>query len=112
MKTVLTFICLAVLALMLFVTTSASLHQDIVTAGRMLWPDPWFRATLADAYCGFFFFYLWLFYREKGVASRIVWFVLIMTFGNISMAAYLLLQLRTLRPGDGIELLFQRKGTV
>jgi hypothetical protein len=36
---------------MLYVTTSASLHQDIVNATRQLWPDPWFRATLADAYC-------------------------------------------------------------
>ena len=112
MRTILTFICLAVLALMLFVTISASLQQDIVSAGGMLWPEPWFRATLADAYCGFFFFYLWLYYREKGLISRIVWFVLIMTFGNIAMAVYVLMQLHTLRPNDGIELLLQRKGTV
>ena len=111
MKTVLTFICLAVLALMLFVTISASLQQDIVTAGRLLWPDPWFRATLADAYCGFIFFYLWLSYRERGAVPRLVWFALIMTFGNIAMAAYVLLQLRTLRPGDGIEHLLARKGS-
>jgi hypothetical protein len=111
MKTVLTFICLAVLALMLFVTISASLQQDIVTAGRLLWPDPWFRATLADAYCGFIFFYLWLSYRERGAAPRLVWLALIMTFGNIAMAAYVLLQLRTLRPGDGIEQLLARKGS-
>jgi hypothetical protein len=37
--------------------------------------------------------------------------VLIMTFGNIAMAAYVLLQLRTLRPGDGIEQLLVRKGS-
>jgi hypothetical protein len=35
-----------------------------------------------------------------------------MTFGNIVMAVYVLMQLHNLRPGDGIELLLQRKGTV
>ena len=111
MRTFLTSICLAVLAIMLYVTISASLHQDLISATRQLWPDPWFRATLADAYCGFIFFYLWLYYRERGVAPRVVWLVLIMTFGNIAMAAYVLLQLRTLRPGDGIEHLLARKGS-
>ena len=52
MKTFLTIVCLGVLTVMLYVTVSASLHQDVLTATRLLWPDPWFRATLADAYFG------------------------------------------------------------
>jgi hypothetical protein len=110
MKTLLTTICLAVLAVMLYVTVSASLQQDVLTATQRLWSDPWFRATLADAYCGFLFFWLWVAWREQSAAKGTLWFVLIMALGNFAMAGYLLLQLRRWQPGDGIEALLQRRG--
>lgn len=112
MKAILTGICLAVLALMLFVTVTASLHEDVVTAGRLLWPDPWFRATLADTYCGFLFFWLWVAWRERSLGRGILWFVLIMALGNFAMAGYLLLQLRRWQPSEGIGrlLLGERDG--
>jgi hypothetical protein len=109
MKTFLTIVCLGVLSVMLYVTVSASLHQDVLTATRLLWPDPWFRATLADAYFGFLFFWLWVAWREQSVAQSILWFVLIMTLGNFAMAAYLLLQLRHIRSGENLDRLFCRK---
>lgn len=110
MKTLLTIICLCVLAVMLYVTVSASLQQDVLTATRLLWPDPWFRATLADAYCGFLFFWLWVAWREQSAAKGALWFVLIMALGNFAMAGYVLLQMRALKPGDVIESLLQRRG--
>jgi hypothetical protein len=109
MKTILASICLAVLALMLYVTISASLQQDIFSATRQLWPDPWFRATLADAYCGFLFFWLWVVWREQSLAKSALWFMLIMSLGNFAMAAYLLLQLRHIRRGENLGRLFSRK---
>ncbi len=109
MKIFLTGICCAVLAVMLYVTISASLHQDIVSAIRGLWPDPWFRATLADAYCGFLFFWLWVVWREQSLVKSILWFVLIMALGNIAMAGYVLLQLRHIRSGENLGKLFSRK---
>ncbi len=109
MKIILTSICFAVLALMLYVTISASLHQDLISATCQLWPDPWFRATLADAYCGFIFFWLWVAWRERSPAKSILWFILIMTLGNIAMAGYLLLQLRHIRSGENLDKLFSRK---
>ena len=42
-----------VLVGMLTVTTVASLDRGVFDAGAELWPDPWFKATLADAYFGF-----------------------------------------------------------
>jgi len=105
MKTTLTVVCCTVLAIMLYVTISASLHQDIVSATRQLWPDPWFRATLADAYCGFLFFWLWVAWREQSLAKSILWFVLIMALGNIAIAGYILLQLRNSQSGEGVEAL-------
>ena len=109
MKTFLTTVCCLVLAIMLYVTVTASLQQDIVTATRQLWPDPWFRATLADAYCGFLFFWLWVAWREQSVVRGALWFVLIMTLGNLAMAAYVLLQLRHIRNGEDLHDLFSRK---
>jgi hypothetical protein len=109
MKIFLTSVCCLVLAVMLYVTISASLHQDIVSATRQLWPDPWVRATLADAYCGFLFFWLWVAWREQSVAQSILWFVLIMTLGNIAMAGYLLMQLRYTDSGENLGRLFSRK---
>jgi len=109
MKTFLTIVCLGVLSVMLYVTVSASLHQDIVSATGQLWPDPWFRATLADAYCGFLFFWFWVAWRERSVAKSFLWFVLIMALGNIAMAVYILLQLRHVQSGDGVEALLLRR---
>jgi hypothetical protein len=109
MKIFLTGVCWFVLAVMLYVTISASLHQDIVSATCQLWPNPWFRATLADAYCGFLFFWLWVAWRERSVAKSILWFVLIMTLGNIAMAGYLLMHLRHIDSGENLGSLFSLK---
>jgi hypothetical protein len=105
MKILLRVVCFLVLATMLYVTITASLHQDVISASLRLWPDPWFRATLADAYFGFLFFWLWVAWREKSAVRGAIWFVLIMALGNFAMAFYLLLQLRRLGPGDGVETL-------
>lgn len=112
MKTTLTLICLTVISLMLYVTISASLQQEIFSATRQLWPDPWFRATLADAYCGFLFFWIWVAYREQSVAKSLLWFILIMTLGNLAMSCYVLLQLRGVKPGDDLGKLFRRPENV
>lgn len=109
MKRFLTVVCCLVLGVMLYVTVSASLQQEIISAVRLLWPDPWFRATLADAYFGFLFFWLWVAWREQSATKGILWFVLIMTLGNIAMAGYILLQLRHLQPDDSVEALFRRR---
>lgn len=109
MKIFLTGFCCLVLTVMLYVTISASLHQDLISATRQLWPDPWFRATLADAYCGFLFFWLWVAWREQSAVKSILWFVLIMTLGNIAMGGYLLLQLRRWQPAEGIDSLLRGK---
>lgn len=111
MKTFLTTVCLAVLAIMLYVTISASLQQDLITATRQLWPDLWFRATLADAYCGFLFFWLWVAWREQSTTKGALWLVLIMALGNLAMAGYVLWQVRRMQPGEGIDsLLLRREG--
>ncbi len=98
-----------ILVSMLGLTIAASLDRGVFQAGSELWPDPWFRATLADAYFGFLTVFVWVAYRERTWRSRAVWFLLFMVLGNIAIAAYALLQLRHLRPGDSPQQLFLRR---
>lgn len=82
-----------ILAAMIAVTTYASFDRSILNVGSQLTSDPWFHATLADAYFGFLTFFVWVAYKETTVWKRVVWFVLIMTLGNIAMSIYVLMQL-------------------
>ncbi|MBY0449629.1 MAG: DUF1475 domain-containing protein [Cyanobacteria bacterium] len=79
-----------VLITMLCVTSWASLNEDILKIPVIVQKDPWFIATLFDAYFGFLTFYAWLFYRENKWLPKAIWFVLIMLLGNMAMATYLL----------------------
>jgi Protein of unknown function (DUF1475) len=99
----------AILALMLYVTAAAALERGVLVAGAELWKDAWFRATLADAYCGFLTFYAWVYYRERGGAARAAWLLAILGLGNIAMSAYVLLRLTRLPPGAGVEQLLLRE---
>ncbi|MGB5659517.1 MAG: DUF1475 family protein [Thermoanaerobaculia bacterium] len=102
---------LLILLGMLAVTTIASLDRSVFEAGADLWPDPWFRATLADAYFGFLAIYLWIAYKEGSWGSRVLWFVLLMSLGNIAIAIYFLIQLFRLPDSATIEdLLLRRDG--
>ncbi len=94
---------------MLAVTTAASLDRGITAAWDDLWPDPWFRATLADAYFGFLAFWGWIAWRERTWPVRIAWLAAILLLGNFAMAAYALLALARLRPGEGVDGLFRRR---
>jgi hypothetical protein len=102
-------IFMAILAIMLVLTVVASLDRSVFSALGELWPDPWFRATLADAYFAFLTFYLWVWYKEPGIGRRAGWLALILCLGNFAMAGYLLLALRRLGPGDGVEALLLRR---
>ncbi len=97
-----------ILTAMLAVTTYASLDRSVLNVGSQLTSDPWFLATLADAYFGFLTFFVWVAYKERSAWRRLLWFVLIMTLGNIAMAVYVLLQLRKWDSTRGIESLLLR----
>lgn len=106
LKILFTLILLAMLA----VTTMASLDRGVFEASAELWPDPWFKATLADAYFGFIAVYVWIAYKEGTWPRRVLWFVLLMALGNIAIAVYLLIHLFRLPPGATMEDLLLREG--
>ena len=101
---------IAILIGMLIVTIKASMFESVFNAGRIL-NEPWVIATLWDAYCGFITFYVWVCYKETKWWSRILWFVLIMSMGNIAMAVYVLIQLFCLPEGATMKDLLLTKGT-
>jgi hypothetical protein len=94
---------------LLFLAIMLSVIGVNVWAGRQLsvfdsWPgfqaNPWAQATLLDAYCAFLSFYVWVAWRERTWPRRVIWFVLIMGLGSITMALYALIALAGVRPGE------------
>ena len=87
-----TFAVLAVTILlaMLLMTIRASQHVSIFRVDPVVLADPWFQATLADAYFAFLLFYMWVIFREQRLSARLLWLVLILTTGSMAMAAYVL----------------------
>ena len=99
----------AILVAMLAVTITASLQQGVFEAGAALWPDPWFRATLADAYFGFIAVYVWIAYRERSWLARAAWFVALMALGNIAIAVYMLNRLFRVPRGASLKSVLLRE---
>ena len=60
MRTFLIVLFALVFLAMLVATTQASMDRGVMAALEELWPDPWFRATLADAYFGFLTVFVWI----------------------------------------------------
>ena len=71
--------------------------------------NPWFIATLFDAYFAFLWFWLWVAYKETSWLARGIWLLLILGLGNMAMAAYVLIQLWRLPAGAGPEQLLLRR---
>jgi len=114
MKVAASFAVLALLGL-IGVSTWATGHVSIVPAIVDLWSqpaagyNPWFVATLLDAYLAFLWFWLWVAYKEHSWTARIVWLVLILGLGNMAMAAYVLLQIWKLPQAARFEDLLLRR---
>jgi len=110
-RATLTLLFALILVAMLAVTGWASLMQPVWEwRGLAAGPDhAWTIATLCDAYCGFLTFYAWVFYKER-TPGRIGWFVLIMAFGNMAMAGYVLRELARLGPREPAHALLLRRG--
>ncbi len=84
---------LLVVATMLSVSTWASLRESLLALPPVVAGDPWFIATLFDAYFGFLTFFVWVAYKERSWPARLLWLVAILVLGNIAMASYALVQL-------------------
>ena len=100
----------AVFLWMVGMTTYVSLHKPLWQAGaEFSWvSSPWAMATLFDAYSGFLTFFVWVCFKERSLAARVMWFLLIMGLGNIAMSAYVLMQLFRLKSDEPLSNLVLR----
>ena len=110
MRTSLMLLFAAIFVTMTWITVSATMQRGLFAAGRDLWPDLWFRATLLDAYFGFLTFFVWVAYKEHHWAARGGWFVAIMLLGNFAISAYMMLQLYRLPNFSWEALLLRQSG--
>ncbi len=65
---------------------------DFFGEGSILMSLVWGQMSLVDLYVGFILVYAWMFYREKSLVARIVWFFGMMVFGNLTFALYIFVE--------------------
>ena len=103
MKTALKLLFDFIFVFMVAITVRTSLQVSLWSAMPAFAASPWVMATLYDAYFGFVTFFCWLAWRERSLALKVVWFVLIMALGNIAMCAFATFQFER-RPTSGCAL--------
>ena len=91
---------------MCYTVISTCLQSNLFEQWDFLGSIPWMRATLWDFYANVFVIFIWVCYKEKTIALKIVWLVLLVTLGSIASCAFVLIQLFKLKPGDGLKELF------
>jgi hypothetical protein len=89
-------LAIVVLLIMLSAIAWASTRQALWSMPPEVTGNPWFLATLADAYCGFIIFYAWVAYRETSWFGRGAWLIALLMLGNVASAIYLLVALSRL----------------
>jgi drug/metabolite transporter (DMT)-like permease len=101
---------LVVLASMIWVTSWASLHQALGDFARgPVIRDPWVIATLLDAYWAFIAFYVWVAWKERHLAARVLWLVSLLALGNLAIAAYMLGELFKVPATGPLDPVFSRR---
>jgi hypothetical protein len=108
---ILRLIFIGVFIAMVSATTWASLHQSIFAIPREVFTNPWFIATLCDAYFGFLAFYLWVVWKEPRWAARAAWFIAIMSLGNLAISVYALAELFRIRDRSELPALLSRQNS-
>ena len=95
--------------LMAYVVISTSLESNLIKEWSFLGSIPWMRATLIDFYINIIVLYAWVVYKETDWFNRIVWLILFVGLGSITVTLYVVIQLMKLKPGDGIEHVLLRR---
>lgn len=71
----------------------AFLQGDFAVEGSVLLGMPWGIVSLVDLYVGFSLFSAWIVFRERSLATSVVWIVLVMVLGFFAASLYALLAL-------------------
>lgn len=109
MITALKVIFSVLLVWMSYVVISTSLQSNLFREWNALGAVPWMRATLWDFYANVTVIFLWVCFKEKSIALKILWLLLLVCLGSIASCAYVLIQLFRLKPGEGLKELFSKQ---
>jgi hypothetical protein len=94
---------------MCYTVISTSLASNLFKEWDFLGSIPWMRATLWDFYANVVVIFFWLCYKEKSIALKAIWLILLVVLGSIASCAYVLIQLYKLKPGEGLKELFGKQ---
>ena len=94
---------------MVYIVITTSLESSLFKEWDFLGAIPWMRATLWDFYANVLVIYLWVLYREKNIAIKVLWLILFFCLGSIGTIGYVLIELFRLKDGQGLGHLLQTK---
>jgi hypothetical protein len=72
---------------------NALVNGNLAEEGAWIISHPWGVTSLVDLYVGFVLFSMWIVYREKSLAAKLIWVALMMLLGNWTASLYVLLAL-------------------
>ena len=97
---------------MAYMVVSTSLESSLFKEWDYLGSIPWMRATLWDFYANVLVIYLWVLYRERSSAVKIMWAVLFFTLGSLGTIGYVLVQLFSLKENESVEQILKQKAAI
>lgn len=105
---------IAIFVAMSALIVGASLAQPIFGIPREVFTNPWFVATLFDAYFAFLTFYVWVAWKEQSLAARVLWLPAVLLWGNFAMAIYMLRELFSIKEASELDQVFtaRREGRI
>lgn len=83
----------AFLALLLAIVFGV-VYRDFTGEGNLMLSVYWGQFTMVDIYVAFIVVYLWIIYRERSLWRSILWFILVMTGGSMTICLYVFLAVR------------------
>ena len=92
----------------------ASSEQPIFGIPRGVFTNPWFIATLFDAYFAFITFCVWVAWKERSTGTRMLWLLVVLMWGNFAMAIYMVIELFRIDHIDRLREVFtvRREGKI
>jgi hypothetical protein len=94
---------------MCYVVISTSMSSNLFKQWHFLGAIPWMRATLWYFYANVMVIFIWVCYKEKNIALKVIWLVLLVALGSIASCAFVLIQLFRLKPNEGLKEFFGKQ---
>lgn len=93
----------------MYIVVDTSVQSNLFKEWNYLLSIPWMRATLWDFYANIFVLLMWVYYRETNIVVKGLWTVLFIGLGSIAVTGYVLIQILSLKKGEGLEKILVRK---